>query len=123
MDKNEKALKIAGFEGFSKIESDIDNFYKHKNSIVNSDLEEENDLIDEYSSYNGLMPIFERVNKTNYFNKFKFKIDFDKVVIRQEYYIGKNIRIKFTELSYKEIPLIEAIMDAIIYYYEATAMK
>lgn len=110
MTREERALKIAEFEGktncveLSPLEQ---RFIQHGDYIMPDDY---NKL--HYSSFNGLMPIVERVNKSEsapmYFN---FAKRF--VTLRKKFFDKNKIR-----FHCKNTPLIDALQEAIIYYHE-----
>lgn len=125
MTRAEKALKIAKFEGW-----EFDTYHFHKRGKIEVwgyfdktekveyylrtilKRKHKSKLIELYSSYDGLMPIVERVNNNsdeNYcikillFNISVFKIYADDF--------------KFFDYNEK-IPLIDALQDAIIFYHQ-----
>jgi hypothetical protein len=111
MTRTEKALKIAGFEGDNrnvliKLETDKDgNLFYTKDEFLRGD-------VSHYSSFNGLMPIVERINKSTK-EILKIFITPDKIIIRNTeqmlwhsyYVIDENYT------------LIDAFQDAILWHY------
>lgn len=106
MTRAEKAIKIAEFEGWELI-SDL--LYKAPNKEGNTTLYRSY-LVDVYSSFNGLMPIVERIN---------IKHPTDRIEIKSNHvYCDLHDRIEQGFHYGDDIPLIDALQDAIIYYFE-----
>ena len=116
MTRDERAIKIAEFEGF-KEEPNLAFPFQSRTSFWNTErtraFENENDVIDYFSSFNGLMPIVERVNN-------KRSVDTGIVITKYEiqvYFTGGRPTSVFVYNDSK-YPLIDALQAAIIYYHE-----
>lgn len=107
MTRKERALKIAEMEGWEKSKIHAFPVYYYRNTSTRRALYQ---LESEYSSFDGLMPLVERVNK-NFETHFAFDIDAFEINV----YV--NLCATHFELCRFD-SLIDALQEAIIYYYE-----
>ena len=122
MTRNERALKIAEYEGWSEYnKGDWINPEMFKGRIQSLDVIE-----DLYSSFNGLMPIVCEINKSSldqrnkYSHAYYIQIRADIAEVVEVFTNNRgNSEFDFTDYPYTDAEsLIDALQEAIIFYYE-----
>lgn len=125
MTREQKALEIAKLEGWEPISyTEItEDYYKDCFKNVDSDLAlTTQDLEYKYSSFNGLMEIVERVNKSQHNYQFSINYYYSSHYKKiQEQWVRVECTnyeeaINYRDFGYDNAPLIDALQDAILYY-------
>lgn len=95
-DRDSRAIEIAKYEGL-ELQPNIPM------------IQQINEYIDTYSSYNGLMPIIARINQSNCEWRF---------ISMQRNLVYTYFNEKWNAVSYEKKCLIDVLQEAIIYYYK-----